>query len=257
MYKVHIHVSPVYHYVYEDEHERLYRRVVHSSRTTAGRAVDLLLCITLLLPRLLRFWTSAEEEANGCALEAECLTQLVLQVAFVGEMQRLWVVDEKDESRWVHLRLCRIVDLQYLPTEYGGIMATNGIPYHLIKTRSGNAQVTYIGNAQRGFEQGLYVIARSRRGEYDGRVGNELQAFGEDFAIAFSALDLIVGFGRTPLAFGAALGLSEVPFVDYHNHAFSLLVDFARNVGVLGRQSFAGVDDQQSHVATFDGAAGP
>ena len=41
----------------------------------------------------------------------------------------------------------------------------------------------------------------------------------------------------------AALGLGKVPFVDYHNHAFSLLVDFARNVGILGCQSFAGVDD--------------
>ena len=81
MYKVHIHVSPVYHYVYEDEHERL--------------------CTTLLLlSRLLRFWASAEEEANGCALEAECLTQLIFQVAFVGEMQlRLWTARRCENNK--------------------------------------------------------------------------------------------------------------------------------------------------------------
>ena len=86
-----------------------------------GRALVLLLCTTLLLPRLLRFWTSAEEEANGCALEAECLTQLVLQVAFVGEMQCLWVVDEKDESRWVHLRLRRIEIFSTFPRNTVGL----------------------------------------------------------------------------------------------------------------------------------------
>src|SRR5258708_15659848 len=114
------------------------------------------------LPRLLRFRACPEEEANGCALEAECLTQLIFQVAFVGEMQRLWVVDEKDESRWVHLRLRRIVDLQYLPTEHGRVMATNGIPNDLVETRGGDAQVSHIGDAQRRLEQRLYVIARGR-----------------------------------------------------------------------------------------------
>ena len=115
-----------------------------------------------ILPRLLRFRACPEEEANGCSFEAEGFTQLILQVAFIGEMQRLWIVDEKDEGWWVYLCLRRVIDLQYFPAEYGGIMTANSIPYNLIKTRSGYAQVAHIGNTQRGFEQGLYMIARSR-----------------------------------------------------------------------------------------------
>src|SRR5712691_7048703 len=58
-----------------------------------------------------RFRTWSKEHAYGRTFKTKGMTQLILQVALVREVQRLWVIDEKGKGGWVHSRLRRIVDL--------------------------------------------------------------------------------------------------------------------------------------------------
>src|SRR5215469_819125 len=107
----------------------------------------------MLSPLRFGFWPRPEIHANARPLETKCGTQLILQVPLVGEMQRLRVIDKKDEGRWIHLRLRRVVYLKHLTAINGRIMTAYGILYGLVETGSGDTQEAHIGNAQYGFKQ--------------------------------------------------------------------------------------------------------
>src|SRR6266404_9182396 len=98
----------------------------------------------MLAPLGFRFWPRPEIHANARPLETKCSPQLILQVPLVGEMQRLRVIHKKDEGWWIHLRLRRVVYLEYLTMINRRVMPANRILHHLIETRSRNTQETHI-----------------------------------------------------------------------------------------------------------------
>src|SRR5579883_1713384 len=94
------------------------------------------------------FGARAEVETNARALETEGRAQLVLQVAFVGEVQRLWIVDEENKSGRVDLRLRRVIDLERFIAENRRVVVTHSALHNLIEPRGRNAQVAHISNTQ-------------------------------------------------------------------------------------------------------------
>src|SRR5262249_48700069 len=49
-------------------------------------------------------------EAHGCPGEIECGAQLIFQEALIAEVQRAWLIGEKDERWRCSTRLCEVID---------------------------------------------------------------------------------------------------------------------------------------------------
>src|SRR5689334_23807412 len=79
--------------------------------------------------------TSAKEHANAGPLEAEGRAELVLQVAFVGEVQGLWIIDKENEGGRVHSCLGSIVDFEEFPTKSCRIVMAHGVLNNLVEAR--------------------------------------------------------------------------------------------------------------------------
>src|SRR5258708_19724758 len=63
---------------------------------------------------LLRSWSCSAKHANARSLQTKSSTKLILQVALIGEMQRLGVIHKKDECWRIHFPLRRVVNLHPL-----------------------------------------------------------------------------------------------------------------------------------------------
>ena len=119
------------------------------------------------------FGAAAEEHADGGAFEAECFAEAVFQVAIVGEVDGLGVVDEEDEGGWVDSCLGGIVDFESLAAVEGGVVAAHGFLDDFVEAGGGDAEEAHVGDIEDGFEYGLYVVAGFGGGEDDGCVGDE------------------------------------------------------------------------------------
>ena len=79
----------------------------HTARETGG-----LLAVDVSSPRYLSvfFPTRPELQTDSNATKTKFFAQTILQVALVGKVHSLGIIDEKDKGRRIDLRLCRIVD---------------------------------------------------------------------------------------------------------------------------------------------------
>src|SRR6266436_1323863 len=99
------------------------------------------------------------------------------------------------------------------------------------------------------------MVARFRRSKNNRSIGNKFETLRDNLAIAFCAFDLIIGIGKNPLTFFASLRLSKIPLVDNHHDTLRSLLNLASNMSILCRQSFTCIDQEQCHVASFNGTA--
>src|SRR5258708_9090285 len=206
---------------------------------------------------LLRSWSCSEKHANARSLETESSTQLILQVALIGEMERLGVISKKEGGWRIHLGLRRVVNLQHLTMINCRVMPANRILHYLIETRSRNTQETHISNVQYHFKQRLHMIARFCRGKNNWSIGNKLETFRDNLAIALGAFDFLIGLRDISLAFSASLSLGQVPLVDNHYNTFCFVLNFAGYVCILSSQSFTCIDQEQHHFRALDGPPPP
>src|SRR5260370_38305314 len=204
----------------------------------------------------LRLRSGLELKANRRAFEAESLAQLIFQVALIAKVYSLGVIDEKDGGGWVHSYLGGIKYLQGFATNSCRPVAANSILHNLVEARGRHAQETHIRDVERRFKQRLHMIASFRRGKKDGRIRDELQAFGNDFAVAFGAFDLLLGIWQMSFASSTPLSLGQVPLVDHNYDTLGPLVTLTSSMGILRCQAFGRVDQYQRHVTAFNRAAG-
>src|SRR6266849_4492144 len=99
------------------------------------------------------------------------------------------------------------------------------------------------------------MVARFRRSKNNRSIGNKFETLRDNLAIAFCAFDLIIGIGKNPLTFFASLRLSKIPLVDAHHDTLRFLLNLASNMSILGRQSFACINQEQRHIASINGTA--
>src|SRR5258708_6694497 len=135
-----------------------------------------------------------------------------------------------------------------------GIMTADCCLYHFIKTRGGYTQIAHVSYFECRLKDRFDMVASFCRCEDDRGVRNELEPFGNDLGIGFCAFNLIVRMWKLASTFGTTLFLCKVPFVDNHNDTFAHLMNCAGDMSVLCSQTFAGINEQQSHIAAFDSA---
>src|SRR5260370_9836578 len=99
------------------------------------------------------------------------------------------------------------------------------------------------------------MIARFCRGKNNWRIGNKLETFRDNLAIALGAFDFLIGVRDISLAFSASLSLGQVPLVDNNYNTFCFVLNFAGYVCILSSQSFTCIDQEQHHVGALDGTA--
>ena len=99
------------------------------------------------------------------------------------------------------------------------------------------------------------MIARFCRGKNNWSIGNKLETFRDNLAIALGAFDFLIGLRDISLAFSASLSLGQVPLVDNHYNTFCFVLNFACYVCILSSQSFTCIDQEQHHVGALDGTA--
>src|SRR2546425_4549168 len=143
----------------------------------------------VVLSLSLLFGAGAKLETNACPPKTKRLAQAVLQVTFVREVHDFWVVDKKDEGRWIYSRLGRVINLERSTMYDRGHVATYGILYNFVQASSGDTQEAHLRDIQHRFQQRLHMIARFSGGEDNRSIGNELQSFCNIFAVTLRALD--------------------------------------------------------------------
>ena len=184
----------------------------------------------LLLPK---------EESDGRAGKVEGRAHTVLHVALVGIVDQVAVVDEERKRRRVDARLGHVVHAQAALAVHHGVAKLAQVGEERVEARGGDLlRARFLGGVDHGPD-----LLDAAAGE-----GRDAQVLGPGSHDAQSALD--------GLHAGLALAVvvEQVPLVEQHHDGAAALDGESHDLLVLLGNTHGGVDDEQCHVSSVDGA---
>src|SRR6266550_1465157 len=180
----------------------------------------------------------AEDELDRGPVKAELLTQPVLEIAPIREMDRGRVVGEEHERRWRNSRLGSVEDLRATALDDRRNLTFDGCSDDPVQFGRGDPLAPLAPDVDGHLQHPPDSLAGLRT---DGDERGEI----EERHLVVDPVDVLV---ERPIA----LVLDEVPFVDGDHEALALLDDIAGDMGVLSGEALDRVDDENGHIGPPD-----
>ena len=175
----------------------------------------------------------ANDDLDGCAVEAKGLAQAVFDEAAVGEVEELHAVAEDDEGGRSHRDLRHVVDLEAASLVGRGLNADHGLAKHVVEHARGDAQKRLVMHELDALKEVAHALSRLGGDVNDGGVGH-IGKCGADLGVE--------------LVDGGVVLLDQIPLVDHDDHGLARLVRDARDLLVLLGDAGLGVDQEQADL---------
>ena len=186
---------------------------------------------------ILLFFSCAYPNADRRAFQREGFAKMVFQIALIGEVHQILVVDKEDEGRRLRGLLRRVIDAQAAAVFRRRRRDGHRIVQRVVEHAGGDAAGRIAVSRADGFQHAVDALAGLGRNIEHRRVIQELQ---------------VVAHLLGELFHGAGFFVDRVPLVDDDDARLAFVMHITRNARVLLGHAVLRVDEHQRHIAATD-----